>query len=129
MIGLDGRPEIIGEGADAMLVPMERHGVKVMSMGFLVDADTPVIWRGPMIGQAVTEASLLRDHLATLPDGGRRVGELLVADIGRLRALVDDLETIAAAARQLFPVAEPPDELWKQIEMAIQDEEGSSGQG
>ena len=43
----------------------------------------------------VTEASLLRDHLATLPDGGRRVGELLVADIGRLRALVDDLMEVS----------------------------------
>lgn len=43
----------------------------------------------------VTEASLLRDHLATLPDGGRRVGELLVADIGRLRCLVDDLMEVS----------------------------------
>ena len=43
----------------------------------------------------VTEASLLRDHLATLPDGGRRVGELLLADIGRLRGLVDDLMEVS----------------------------------
>ena len=43
----------------------------------------------------VAEASLLRDHLATLPDGGRRVGELLVADIGRLRGLVDDLMEVS----------------------------------
>jgi predicted anti-sigma-YlaC factor YlaD len=35
------------------------------------------------------------------------------------RALVDDLVTIAAAARLLFPFAEPPDELWEQIESAI----------
>jgi len=55
MIGLDGRPEVVGEGADALLVPMEKHGVKVMSMGFLVDANTPVIWRGPMIMKTVQQ--------------------------------------------------------------------------
>ncbi len=55
MIGLGGRPEISGEGETAMLVPMEKHGVKVMSMGFLVDADTPVIWRGPMIMKTVQQ--------------------------------------------------------------------------
>jgi ATP-binding protein involved in chromosome partitioning len=55
MIGLHGRPEIEGDGADAMLRPMENHGVKVMSMGFLVDDDTPVIWRGPMIMKTVQQ--------------------------------------------------------------------------
>ena len=55
MIGLHGRPEIDGEGAEAMLRPMENHGVKVMSMGFLVDDDTPVIWRGPMIMKTVQQ--------------------------------------------------------------------------
>jgi len=55
MIGLHGRPEIEGDGADAMLLPMENHGVKVMSMGFLVDDDTPVIWRGPMIMKTVQQ--------------------------------------------------------------------------
>jgi hypothetical protein len=38
------------------------------------------------------------------------------------RALIADLETIAQAARQLFPVVEPPDELWTQIESAIKHE-------
>jgi len=55
MMGLSGRPEIAGEDADATLVPMERFGVKVMSMGFLVDEDTPVIWRGPMIMKTVQQ--------------------------------------------------------------------------
>ena len=55
MIGLSGRPEVSGEGETAMLVPMENHGVKVMSMGFLVDGDTPVIWRGPMIMKTVQQ--------------------------------------------------------------------------
>jgi ATP-binding protein involved in chromosome partitioning len=55
MIGLSGRPEIEGEGPDAQLIPMEKFGVKVMSMGFLVDDDTPVIWRGPMIMKTVQQ--------------------------------------------------------------------------
>jgi hypothetical protein len=41
------------------------------------------------------------------------------------RALLADLETIAEAARQLFPVAEPPDDLWLQIESALLKEEAS----
>ena len=55
MMGLDGRPEVEGDGAAAMLIPMERHGVKVMSMGFLVDDNTPVVWRGPMIMKTVQQ--------------------------------------------------------------------------
>ncbi|HVU32467.1 MAG TPA: P-loop NTPase [Opitutaceae bacterium] len=55
MMGLQGRPMVEGEGQEAMLVPMERHGVKVMSMGFLVDDNTPVVWRGPMIMKTVQQ--------------------------------------------------------------------------
>lgn len=42
------------------------------------------------------------------------------------RALLADLETIAEAARELFPVAEPPDKLWKQIESAIKKEKAAA---
>ena len=55
MMGLSGRPEVEGEGAEAMLIPMERYGVKVMSMGFLVDENTPVVWRGPMIMKTIQQ--------------------------------------------------------------------------
>jgi ATP-binding protein involved in chromosome partitioning len=55
MMGLKGRPEVEGDGPESMLVPMERHGVKVMSMGFLVDDNTPVVWRGPMIMKTVQQ--------------------------------------------------------------------------
>ena len=55
MMGLKGRPEVEGEGQDSCLIPMERHGVKVMSMGFLVDEDTPVVWRGPMVMKTVQQ--------------------------------------------------------------------------
>ncbi|MGA3134604.1 MAG: hypothetical protein ABSC88_01285 [Terracidiphilus sp.] len=43
------------------------------------------------------------------------------------RALLADLETIAKAARQLFPIVEPPDALWEQIESAIKEEEANPG--
>ena len=55
MIGLQGRPEVEGEGPSSVLIPMERHGVKVMSMGFLVDENTPVVWRGPMVMKTVQQ--------------------------------------------------------------------------
>jgi predicted anti-sigma-YlaC factor YlaD len=44
------------------------------------------------------------------------------------RALLADLMTIAEAARQLFPIVEPPDRLWEQIETAIRKEQGGSDQ-
>lgn len=40
---------------DEMIIPPERHGLKVMSMGFLVGDDTPVVWRGPMIMRTVQQ--------------------------------------------------------------------------
>lgn len=55
MMGLSGRPEVEGDGPSAQLIPMEHHGVKVMSMGFLVDDNTPVVWRGPMIMKTVQQ--------------------------------------------------------------------------
>lgn len=55
MMGLHGRPSFEGEGSEAVLIPMEHHGVKVMSMGFLIDDNTPVVWRGPMIMKTVQQ--------------------------------------------------------------------------
>jgi hypothetical protein len=43
------------------------------------------------------------------------------------RALLADLETIAEAARQLFPIEEPPDALWKEIESKIKKESKDDG--
>lgn len=51
MMGLDGRPQIDGDS----LIPLVAHGVKVMSMGFLIDENTPVVWRGPMIMKTVQQ--------------------------------------------------------------------------
>ncbi|MGA2569521.1 MAG: hypothetical protein ABSF23_03300 [Terracidiphilus sp.] len=44
----------------------------------------------------------------------------------RCRALLADLESIAEAARQLFPSVEPPDEVWEHIESAIKREAGET---
>jgi ATP-binding protein involved in chromosome partitioning len=46
MFGLSGQPQIT---AERKIVPMEGHGVKVVSMGFLSDPMKPVMWRGPMV--------------------------------------------------------------------------------
>jgi ATP-binding protein involved in chromosome partitioning len=52
LLHLSGRPEAIG---GRTLKPMEAYGVKTMSMGFLVEEDTPMIWRGPMVVSALIQ--------------------------------------------------------------------------
>ena len=52
LLGISGKPEQL-EGR--MLKPMENYGLKVMSMGFLVEEDTPMIWRGPMVMSALNQ--------------------------------------------------------------------------
>jgi ATP-binding protein involved in chromosome partitioning len=47
MMGINENPEVVGE----LIMPVEQHGVKVMSMGFFVEDNAPVIWRGPMLGK------------------------------------------------------------------------------
>jgi ATP-binding protein involved in chromosome partitioning len=43
------------QGADDKIVPIDAHGIKLMSMGFFIDADSPVIWRGPMLTKLLTQ--------------------------------------------------------------------------
>ena len=52
MMGIDGRPE--SEDGKTM-APLQNHGVKVMSIGFLVDPEQAVVWRGPMATQALDQ--------------------------------------------------------------------------
>ncbi|HEV7283693.1 MAG TPA: P-loop NTPase, partial [Kaistia sp.] len=52
LLGLSGRPETID---GRTLKPMEAFGIKAMSMGFLVEEETPMIWRGPMVMSAITQ--------------------------------------------------------------------------
>ena len=52
MMGLTGKPE----STDGQTMePLENHGVQVMSIGFLVEADNPMVWRGPMATQALEQ--------------------------------------------------------------------------
>jgi ATP-binding protein involved in chromosome partitioning len=51
LLGLSGRPQV----RDNRLQPMQGYGLKVMSMGFLVDEATPVVWRGPMVMSALSQ--------------------------------------------------------------------------
>lgn len=52
LLGVTGRPQAVN---GKILSPLEGFGLKVMSMGFLVDEDTPMIWRGPMVISAITQ--------------------------------------------------------------------------
>ena len=58
LFGLTGKPEA-ADAEGKKMKPMTRFGVEVMSIGFLVAEDTPMIWRGPMVMSALTQ--LLRD--------------------------------------------------------------------
>jgi ATP-binding protein involved in chromosome partitioning len=51
MMGVSGPPV----GFNNMILPLESHGVKIISMGFFVSEETPVIWRGPMLHKAVQQ--------------------------------------------------------------------------
>jgi len=51
MLGVDEPPEAIGD----RIQPIERHGLKVMSMGFISPGDKPLIWRGPMLHNVIQQ--------------------------------------------------------------------------
>jgi ATP-binding protein involved in chromosome partitioning len=53
MLGLEGKRPSTPDGK--RLAPLEAHDVKAMSIGFLVDAEQPMVWRGPMVTQALTQ--------------------------------------------------------------------------
>lgn len=55
MFDLTGKPGITKVGDKNKLVPMEKYGVKVMSIGFLMEANTAVVWRGPMASSALKQ--------------------------------------------------------------------------
>ncbi len=56
LLSIKDKPELIG---DNVLAPIEKYGLKVMSIGFLVEEETPMIWRGPMVISALTQ--MLKD--------------------------------------------------------------------
>ena len=75
MLGIAGRPE---SNDGKTLEPMEAYGVQAMSIGFMIDPDTPMVWRGPMVTQALEQ--LLKDTnwrevdflIVDMPPGHRR---------------------------------------------------------
>ena len=52
MLGIKEKPKI---SEDKRFIPIEKYNMKTMSIGFLVDQNTPVIWRGPMIIKALKQ--------------------------------------------------------------------------
>jgi ATP-binding protein involved in chromosome partitioning len=54
LMGITDKPRLVSPGSK-MLAPLERYGIKAMSMGFLVDEATPMIWRGPMVMGALVQ--------------------------------------------------------------------------
>ncbi|AGK59173.1 ATPase-like, ParA/MinD [Hyphomicrobium denitrificans 1NES1] len=52
LLGVSGKPQV---AQGKVIKPLEGWGLKVMSMGFLVDEDTPVVWRGPMVVSALNQ--------------------------------------------------------------------------
>jgi len=51
MLGISGAPQTVGK----RIVPLRAYGLQVMSIGFMVDEDTPMIWRGPMVTSALQQ--------------------------------------------------------------------------
>jgi len=47
MMGIEDRPQVVND----VIIPIERFGVKVISMGFFVEDNSPIVWRGPMLGK------------------------------------------------------------------------------
>lgn len=56
MMGATGQPEAeTGPDGQPRMIPLQAHGIKLMSVGFLVDDSQPVIWRGPMVSQLLRQ--------------------------------------------------------------------------
>src|SRR5258708_10368629 len=91
MLGTAGRPEW-KEGKS--LEPMEGHGLQAISIGFLIDTDTPMVWRGPMVTQALEQ--LLKDTrwrqldylVVDLPPGTRDIQLTLAQKVPVTGALI-----------------------------------------
>lgn len=58
MLGITDKPRLV-EGDERRIAPLTGHGLQCMSIGFLIDPDTPMVWRGPMATQALEQ--LIRD--------------------------------------------------------------------
>lgn len=86
-----GLPLSRPQGHEGRIIPPEQYGVKLMSMGFFLEGDDPVIWRGPMLGKAIEQ--FLGDVLWGSPD-------ILLLD------LPPGTGDVALTVAQLIPAAE-----------------------
>jgi ATP-binding protein involved in chromosome partitioning len=90
MLGISGKPTII----DQMIIPLEKWGVRVMSIGFMVDGNEAVIWRGPMLHKALTTFLTevhwgdLDDLLIDLPPGTGDVSLTIAQTLPRAEMLI-----------------------------------------
>lgn len=56
MMGIeDARPEVVKEGEKEIIFPVVKYGVSIISIGFFIDPNHPLIWRGPLAAKAVTQ--------------------------------------------------------------------------
>jgi len=55
MLGISGKPRIYQDANSMKMIPLESYGIKVISIGLLVDDSSPIIWRGPMASGAVKQ--------------------------------------------------------------------------
>ena len=55
MLGVDKKPQIFQDSSTQKMIPLEKYNVKLMSIGFLIGEDDPVIWRGPMASGAIKQ--------------------------------------------------------------------------
>ncbi len=100
MLGIKGRPTII----DQMIIPLEREGIRVISMGFMVDENEAVIWRGPMLHKAVTTFlgevywGDTQDLLIDLPPGTGDVSLTIAQTLPRAEMLIVTTPQEAAAS-------------------------------
>jgi ATP-binding protein involved in chromosome partitioning len=90
MMGVSGRPTII----DQMIIPLERWGLRLMSIGFMVDENEAVIWRGPMLHKALTTFlsevywGELDDLLIDLPPGTGDVSLTIAQTLPKAEMLI-----------------------------------------
>src|SRR5579884_2967723 len=90
MLGVSGHPTII----DQMIIPLERWGVRVMSIGFMVNEGEAVIWRGPMLHKALTTFLTevhwgeVDDLLIDLPPGTGDVSLTIAQTLPRAEMLI-----------------------------------------
>jgi ATP-binding protein involved in chromosome partitioning len=91
MFGVGGRPPV---SPQRKIVPLEAHGVKVMSIGFFVEEDSAVVWRGPMLHKALTQFledvdwGVLDFLLVDLPPGTGDVSMTLAQLLPQARFLI-----------------------------------------